>query len=192
MSLPWATVHHGLIGDLRIQPRHPVYNRCWHWHVKWDTRCVRSPDSRKPNAGLRGVTLSLIRIADSALNHIPAGTSRGLNVSVAENLVTCKPAAQDRTLPFPSNRQVGTFNLITGHNATETIIRETLSRPGPHPHRSIRTSLDPLQPLNHRIIQSYLFINIRIHVQKHARQSWIGIMWNHRRCFHGTSRNISH
>ena len=151
MSLPWATVHHGQIRDLRIQPRHPSYNRCLHWHVEWDTRCVQSPDSQMPNADLRGVALSLIRIADSALNHVPAGTTRGSNVSVAGNLVTCKPAAQDRTLPFPSNRQVGTFNLITGHNAMEMIIRESLRRPGPHPHRSIRTSLDPLVILMQRI-----------------------------------------
>ena len=52
---------------------------------------------------------------------------------------------------LPSNRQVGTFNLITGHNATETIIRETLRRPGPHSHRSIRTSLDPLVIFMHHI-----------------------------------------
>ena len=149
MSLPWATVPHRLIVDLRIQPRHPACNRCLHWHVKWDTRCVRSPDSRMPNADLRGVVRSLIRIEVFAHKH--AGTTRGSSVLVAWNLVTCKPAAQDRTLPVPSNRQVGTFNLITGHNAMETIIRETLRRPGPHPHRSIRTSLDPLVIFMHHI-----------------------------------------
>ena len=77
--------------------------------------------------------------------------TRGSSVSVVENLVTCKLAAQDRTLPFHSNRQVGTFNLITGHHTTETTIRETLRRPGPHPHRSIRTSLDPLVIFMHHI-----------------------------------------
>ena len=151
--MSWATVPHGLIGDLRIQPRHPAYNRCLHWHVEWDTRCFRSPDSRMPNADLRGVVHSLIRIEVFAHKHLPAGTTRGSSVLVAGNLVTCKPAAQDRTLPFPSssNRQVGTFNLITGHNATETIIRETLRRPGPHPHQSIRTSLDPFVIFMHHI-----------------------------------------
>ena len=148
MSLPWATVPHGLIGYLRIQPRHPAYNRCLHWHVEWDTRCVRSPDSRMPNADLRGVVRSLIRIEVFAHKHGLAGTTRGSSVSVVGNLVTCKPAAQDRTLPFPSNRQVGTFN---GHNMMETTIRETLRRPGPHPHRSIRTSLDPLVIFKHQI-----------------------------------------
>ena len=125
--MPWAIVPHGLIGDLRIQPHHPPYNRC------------------------RGVVRSLIRIEGFAHNNRPAGTTRGSSVSVVENLVTCKTAAQDRTLPFPSNRQVGTFNLITGHNTTETTIRETLCRPGPHPHRSIRTLLDPLVIFMHHI-----------------------------------------
>ena len=151
MSLPWVTVPHGLIGDLRIQPRHPPYNRCLHWHVEWDTRGVRSPDSRMPNADLRGVFRSLIRIEVFAHKHGLAGTTRGSSVSVVESLVTCKPAVQDRTLPFPSNLQVGTFNLITDHNTTETTIRETLHRPGPHPHRSIRTSLDPHVIFMHHI-----------------------------------------
>ena len=112
---------------------------------------ARSPDSRMPNADLRGVALSLIRIADSVLKHVPAGTTRGSNASFAESLVTCRPAAQDRTLPFPSNRRVGIYNLITGHSATGTIIRETLRRPGPHPHWSIHTSFDPLVIFMHHI-----------------------------------------
>ena len=144
MSLPWATVHHGMIEDLRTHLRHPAYSRCLHWRVAWDMRCARSPDNQMPNVDLRGIVLSLTRIADSVLKHVPAGTTQGSSASVVENLVTCKPAAQDRTLPFPSNRRVGTYNLITGHSATETIIREILRRPGPHPHRSIRTSFDPL------------------------------------------------
>ena len=137
MSLPWATVHHGIIEDLRTRPRHPAYNRCLHWRVAWDMRCARSPGSQMPNADLRGIALPLTRIADSVLKHVPAGTTRGSSASVVESLVTlvtCRPAAQDRTLPFPSNRRVGTYSLITGHSATETIIRETLRRPGPHPH----------------------------------------------------------
>ena len=61
------------------------------------------------------------------------------------------PAARDRTLPFPSNLQVGTFNLIIASNAMETTTRETLHRPGPHPHRSIRTSFDPHVIFMHHI-----------------------------------------
>ena len=107
MSLPWVTVPHGLIGDLRNQPRRPPYNRCLRWHVEWDTICVRSPDSRMPNASLRGIVRSLIRIEGFARRHVPAGTTPGSSVSVVENLVICKPAAHVRTLPFPSNLQVG-------------------------------------------------------------------------------------
>ena len=147
----WVTFPHGLIGDIRIQPRHPPYNRCLHWHVEWDTRCVRSPDSRMPNADLREVIRSLIRIEVFDHKHGPAGTTRGSSVSVVENLGTCKLTAQNRTVPFPSNRQVGTFNLITSHNTTEATIRETLHGPGPHPHRSIRTSLDRLVIFMHLI-----------------------------------------
>ena len=151
MSSPWVTVAHGLIGYLRIQPRRPPYNRCLRWHVEWDTRCVRSPDSRTPNASLGGIVCSLIRIDVFARRHGPAGTTPGSSVSVVENLVICKPAARDRTLPFPSNLQVGTFNLIIASNAMETTTRETLRRPGPHPHRSIRTSFDPHVIFMHHI-----------------------------------------
>ena len=137
---------HGLIGDLRIQPRHPPYNRCLHWHVKWDTRCVRSPDSRMPNASLWGAIRSLIRNEGFARRHGPAGTTRGSSVSVEENLVICNPAAHDRTLPFPSNLQVGTFNLIIARNAMEPTTRETH-----HPHQSICTSFDPHVIFMHHI-----------------------------------------
>ena len=89
MSLSWATVHHGIIEDLRTRPRHPAYNRCLHWHVAWDMRCARSPDSQMLNADLRGIALPLTRIADSVLKHVPAGTTRGSSASVVESLVTC-------------------------------------------------------------------------------------------------------
>ena len=102
MSSPWVTVPHRLIGDLRIQPRRPPYNRCLHWHVKWDMRYVRSPDSRTPNASLRGIVRSLIRIEVFARRHGPDGTTPGSSVSVVENLVICKPAAHVRTLSCPS------------------------------------------------------------------------------------------
>ena len=128
-----------------------------------------------------------------AHRHVPAGITRGSNVSVVENLVTCRPAAHDWTLRFPSSRH---FNLIIGRNAMETTTRETLRRPGPHPHRYIRTSFDRppchlhashrLQLLIHRILRSYLLNYIRFHVQKHARQPLFGIVRNHRRCPHRT------
>ena len=150
MSLLWATVHHG-IKDLRIRPRHPAYNRCLHWRVAWDTRCARSPDNQMPSVDLQGIALPLTKIADSVLKHVPDGITRGSSASAVESLVICRVAAKDRTLPYPSNRRVGTYNLITGHNATETTVGETLRRPGPHPHRSIRTSFGPLVIFVHHI-----------------------------------------
>ena len=135
----------------RRSPRHPAYNRCSHWRVAWDTRCARSPDNRMLSVDLRGTAHSLIKIADSVLKHTPTGITRGSSVSAVESLVICRPAAQHRTLHSPSNRRAGTCNLITGHSATETIIRETLRRPGPHPHRSVRTSFDPPVIFMHHI-----------------------------------------
>ena len=146
----WATVHHG-IEDLRTRPRHPAYNRCLHWRAAWDTRCARSPNNQMPRVDLRGIALPLTRIADFVLKHVPAGSTRGSNASAVESLVICRVAAKDQTLPYPSNRRVGTYNLITGHNATETTVRETLHRPGHHPHRSIRTSFGPLVIFIHHI-----------------------------------------
>ena len=67
------------------------------------------------------------------------------------NLVICRPVVQHRTRRFPSNRQAGIYNPTTGHSATGTIIRETLRRPGPHPHRSVRTSFDPPAIFMHQI-----------------------------------------
>ena len=157
MSLPWVTVHHGLIGDHQTQPRHSPYNRCLHWHVKWDTRCVRSPDSRMPNTSLQGTVCSLIRAGVFARRHVPAGITRGSSVSVVDNLVTCRPAAHDRTLRFPSSLQVGNFNLIIGRNAMETTTRETLRRPGPHSHRSMRTSFDPHVIFMHHIDSNFSY-----------------------------------
>ena len=88
--------------------------------------------------------LPLTRIADSVLQHVPAGITRGSSASAVESLVICRVVAKDRTLLYPLNRRVGTNNLTTGHHVTETTVRETLCRPGHHPHRSIRTSFGPL------------------------------------------------
>ena len=99
--------------NLRIRPRHPAYNRCLHWRVAWDTRCARSPDNQMPSVDLRGIALILTRIADSVLKQVPAGITRGSSASAVESLVICRVAVKDRTLPYPSNRRVGTYNQIT-------------------------------------------------------------------------------
>ena len=89
---------------------------------------------------------------------------------------------QDRTLLFPSNRQVGTCNLITGHNATETIIRETLRRQGPHPHRSIRTSLDPLVIFMHHIDSNHSITGS----YNHTYSSTFEFMYRNMHVIHGS------
>ena len=150
MSSLWPTVHHG-IEDLRIRPYHPACNRCLHWRVAWDTRCARLPDNQMPSVDLWGIILPLTRIADSVLQHVPAGIIRGSSASAVESLAICRVVAKDRTLLYPLNRRVGTYNLTTGHHATETTVRETLRRPGHHPHRSIRTSFGPLVIFMHHI-----------------------------------------
>ena len=106
------------------------------------------PDAQRRPPGNRP---PLTKIADSVLKHVPAGITRGSSDSAVESLVICRVTAKDRTLPYPSNRRVGTYNLITGHNATETTVRETLRKPGPHPHRSMRISFGPLAIFVHHI-----------------------------------------
>ena len=180
----FAVGHHGIIGDLRTCPRHPAYNRCSHWRVTWDMRCARSPDNQMPSVDLRGIALSLTRIADSILKHVPAGTTRGSSASVVESLVICRPAAQHRTLPSPSNRRAGTCNLITGHSATETTIRETLRRLGPHPHWSIGTSFDPLVILMHHID----LIHSVTGYQYNTYSSTNEVMYRNMRIIHGLAK----
>ena len=98
----------------------------------------------------------MTKIEGFARRHVSAGITRGSSVSVVDNLGTCRPAARDRTLLFPSNLQVGNLNLIIDHNTMETTIRETLRRPGPHPHRSIRTSFDPHVIFMHHIDSNWI------------------------------------
>ena len=123
--MPWATVHHGLIGDLRIQPRHPAYNSLQQAHrMGYEMRPIaRQPDAQRRPLGSRPFP----------------DQNRGFR-------------PQPRTgRDYSRIKSSSTCNLIIGHNVTETIIRETLRRPGPHPHRSIRTSLDPLVIFMHHI-----------------------------------------
>ena len=104
-----------------------------------------------------GTVHSLIRAEDFARKHVPAGITRGSSVSAVQSLVTCRPAAHDRTLHFPSGLQVGNFNLIIDRNTMETTTRETLHRPGPHPHRSVRTSFDPHVTFMHHIDSNFSY-----------------------------------
>ena len=154
-----------------------------------------------PNASLRGTVNSLIRAEDFACKHVPAGITRGSSVSAVESLVTCRAAAHNRTLRFPSGRQVGNFNLINDRNTMETTTRETLHRPRPHPHQSVHTSFDPHVIFMYHIDSNFSYSGYYDHtysttsefdVQKHARQPWIGIVRNHRRCLRRTLRKQIH
>ena len=121
-------------------------------------------------------------IAGFAPRHAQTGIIQESSASAVGNSVTCRPVAQHRTRCFPSNRQAGIYNPTTGHRAMGTIIRETLRRPGPHPHRSVRTSFNPTAIFMHHIdlIRSVTgksisnrFNRKHSHVQKHAHQSGI-------------------
>ena len=144
MFSPSATGHRGIIiGDLRTHLHHLTYRRCSHWRFAWDTRCAQLPDNRTFSVDLQGTGHLPITIADFVLRHAQTGIIHGSSASAVGNLVICRPAAQHRILHFPSSRQAGIYSPITDHSATGTITRETLHRPGPHPHRSVRTSFDP-------------------------------------------------
>ena len=140
-----------IIEDLRTHLHHLAYNRCSHWHVTWGTRCARLPDNRTFSVDLRGTGHLPITITDFVPRHAQTGIIQGSSASAVGNSVICRPVAQHRTRHFPSNRQAGVYNPTTGHRATGMITRETLRRPGPHPHRSVRTSFDPPAIFMHHI-----------------------------------------
>ena len=173
MFLPSVTGHRGIIiGDLRTPLHHPAYNRCSHWHVAWDTRCARLPDNRMFSVGLQGTAHLPITIADSVLKHAPTGITQGSSASAVGSLVICRPAAQHRTLRFPTNRRAGIYNLITGHNATVTIIRETLRRPGPHPHPPVifMHHIDLIRPVTGNQYHTYSTTNEVMYGNMHVSQ----------------------
>ena len=121
----------------------PPYNRCSRWPAAWDTRCARSLDNQMPKDKRREIDQFLIRIWDSARRHGPVGTTPRLSASVVDNLDICRPVARDRTLPYHLSRRDGIFNPTVVNSGMVVTRRETLHRPGPHPHRSVRTPFDP-------------------------------------------------
>ena len=66
-------------------------------------------------------------------------------------LVICRVVARDRTPPYHLNQRDGTSNPTTDLLVTATTVRETLSRSGHHPHRSIHTSSGPFVIFIHHI-----------------------------------------
>ena len=172
----------GVTEDLRNRLPHRHYNRCLHWHVGWDTRCVLSPDKQTAIDQIQVTGRFRTKIVDPALRRVPVGTTPESSVSSVASLDTCEHVAHSRTHPCRSDLRVGNSSPIIVNKGMAIINRETLHRPGPHPHRSVFTSSRPhviimhqpkFIPLNH---YSSLFYHIRVHVRKHVCQLRIRIM----------------
>ena len=133
----------GITEDLRNRQPHRHYNRCLHWHVRWDTRCVLSPDRQTAIDQTQVTGRFWTRIVDSALRRVPAGTTPESSASAVASLDTCEHVAHSRTHPCRSDLQVGNSSPIIVNKGMAMINRKTLHRPGPHPHRSVFTSSRP-------------------------------------------------
>ena len=93
---------------------------------------------------------SRTRVVGSALRHVPVGTTPESSVSVVASLDTCEHVAHSRTHPYRSDLWAGNFSPTIVNNGTAIIYRETLHRPGPHPHRSTFTSFKPHAIIMHQ------------------------------------------
>ena len=101
------------------------------------TRCALLPDKRILLDSHRETDHSLTRTGGSAPRHGPVGTTP--SALAAANSGICSPVAHDRTHHYHSNRQAGISNRTVVNKEMVIINRETLPRPGPHPHRSAHT-----------------------------------------------------
>ena len=110
---------------------------------RWDMRCALLPDKRILLDSHRGTDRSLTRTGGSAPRHGPVGTTPRSSALAAANSGICSPVAHDRTHHYHSNRRAGISNRTVVNREMVIINRETLPRPGPHPHRSANTSFDP-------------------------------------------------
>ena len=133
----------GITEDLQSRPPHRHYNICLHWHVIWDTRCVLSPDRQTAVDQTQVTGRFLTKIVDSALRRVPVGTTPESSVSVVASLNTCDHVAHSRTHPYRSDLRVGNSSPTIANQGIAIINRETLHRPGPHPHRSTFISSKP-------------------------------------------------
>ena len=196
--LQWVTVPHGQTGDRQIRPGYPRYSRCLPWLAGWDMKCVLSPDRHMPRDSNLEVDHLVIRTGGFARSHRLAVITTGSSVSVVDSLDICNHVAHNRTLPYRLNQLVG-FSSQTAANREMAIIkRETLLRPGPHPHRSARTCITRppfhLHALNlhwtrhHRTLRSSLSINKPLCVRKQMPRRRIKIVRRHRRCPHKISQ----
>ena len=144
------TVPLGITEDLRNRPPHRHYNRCLHWHVGWDTRCILSPDRQTAIDQTQVTGRFRARFVGSALRRVPFGTTPESSVSVVASWDRCRHVAHSRTHPYRSDLRVGNSSPTIVNNGMVIINRETLHRPGPHPHRSTFTSFQPHAIIMHQ------------------------------------------
>ena len=78
------------------------------------------------------------------------GTIPESNASVVVSLDTCRHVAHSRTHPYHSDLRVGNSSPTIVNNGMAIINRETLHRPGPHPHRSTFISFKPHAIIMHQ------------------------------------------
>ena len=141
--MQWVTVPHGHTGDCQRRLGYPRYSRCLPWLAGWDMRCALSSDKRMPRDSNLEVDHLLIRTGGFVLNHGLAAITPGSGVSVVDSLDTCNHVAHSRTHLYRLNQLVGFSSRMDANRETAIIKRETPLRPGPHPHKSARASLDP-------------------------------------------------
>ena len=103
-------------------------------YVGWDTH--------KAHRSLQQM-FALARRMGSAPRHGPVGTTPRASALAAANSGICSLVAHEQMHHYHSNRRVGIYSLTIVNREMVILNRETLSRPGPHPHRSARTSFGP-------------------------------------------------
>ena len=88
----------------------------------------------------------------SVLKRVPVGTIPESSVLVVASLDICRHVVHNRTRPYCLDLRAGSFSPTIVNNGMTIINRETLHRPGPHPHRSIFTSSKPHAIITHPTI----------------------------------------
>ena len=83
------------------------------------------------------------KIVDSALRRVPVGSTPESSDSAVASLDICEHVAHSPTHPCRSDLRVGNSSPIIVNKGMVIINRETLHRPGPHPHWSVFTSSRP-------------------------------------------------
>ena len=106
-------------------------------------RCALSADRQMPHDSNLEVDHLLIRTGDFVPNHGLDAITLRAGASVVDSLDTCNHVVHVRTHPYRLSQPVGSFSQMDTNREMAKIKRETPLRPGPHPHRSVRASLDP-------------------------------------------------